>query len=574
MANPNMGPLPEHGITEAFQSLYVKPARVGDDTGRQELPTNLPTIRSLEIESHHALSTSPQNIDPYDSPIYRLPSELLREIISLLSDIDLITTTHVCHHWRVVLLSAPTLWSHIDFSQLEKSKIYLERACNAPIHITLNVKLDETILGLLRDRIAQIVSMDCSIYTLEPDWTIHSMPSMKELNVTGYGEFFGTGVMENLERRVEMFPYLTSLGIMETIDGLRLRIPHLTHFRFSFHEVHYWNSKGGIHLLVDFFRSCPMLEVINVEYLDMPDELPQVYGSYVVHLPHLRSFTQTHEMDDTAYPAELLDQLSFPPTCSVILKLFLFGCKADDMRIHSLFPAPHFRETNFTDVQRIKIKVSDDSPTEGYQFRFVIELINTRGTRFSLDMLYSYEVRLESLGEPVYISDMKPILREWVEEIGRRGSVETLCLEDREDLGDFVNPTAISKINTLILSDVAIPSWFLPSSMRPWDDRQRPGAVRTFIFHSRWLWPQNMNAVEILTQLARHQKMKGCPFEVLHSTFANSWWSLPGELGMISKCVGRLDILTGDNALDWKADKYFLSGLEHRQWFWTTPEYM
>ncbi|KAF9649942.1 hypothetical protein BDM02DRAFT_3112987 [Thelephora ganbajun] len=104
---------------------------------------------------------------------------------------------------------------------------------------------------------------------------------------------------------------------------------------------------------------------------------------------------------------------------------------------------------------------------------------------------------------------MKPILKEWVEEIGRCGSLEMLCLESH---GGFMTPAAFSKINTPILSDVAILSWFLPSSMHPWDDRQR--VVRTFILHFRRLQPQNVDTAETLMQLAQHQKVKGCPFDV------------------------------------------------------------
>jgi len=52
-------------------------------------------MRSLEIEMRRVLSMLSRNINSYDSIVYRLPPELLREIIFLLSDEDLITATHV-----------------------------------------------------------------------------------------------------------------------------------------------------------------------------------------------------------------------------------------------------------------------------------------------------------------------------------------------------------------------------------------------------------------------------------------------------------------------------------------------
>lgn len=472
----------------------------------------------------------------------------------------------------MVLLSAPTLWSHVDFSQLKRSRVFLERACEAPIHVTLGGELDETTRGLLRDKVAQIVSVNCDVRTLKPDLAIYPMPFLRELNVTGNGDFSSL----DIERQVGPFPSLTSLGVMQTIDGLYLRTPHLTNFRFRLHEPHRWRAEGGIDLLVDFFRNCPMLEVVHVDFPGIPPGRMEVHNSYAVHLPHLCSFTQVYKMDDTAYPTELLDQLSFPPTCSITLKLFIFGHEAADMRIHDLFPAAHFRETNFTDVRRVKIKVLPDPETkvppnpftETYRFGLIVELINAKGTKFSLDMIHMYDFLGESHGLPVSIRDMQPMLQEWVEEMGRYGSVETLCLEGHWNLGDFVTPGALSKINTLILSDVCIPTWFFLHPMRP-------GGVRTFVLHFRSIHPQDADPTWILMRLAKRQKMKGSPFEVVHLAYTDLGWFLPEEeLGVITGCVGWLDICAGDNALDWNVDKHFLRGLEHCQWFRMVPRFM
>jgi len=96
------------------------------------------------------------------------------------------------------------------------------------------------------------------------------------------------------------------------------------------------------------------------------------------------------------------------------------------------------------------------------------------------------------------------------------------CLEGREDLGEFVTPTAFSKVKTLILSDVVIPPWFLPSSMHPWDDRQRPGFVHTFILRFRWTQPRDGIVAGILMRLAEDRGMKGSPFKVLHFIYMDT----------------------------------------------------
>ena len=123
---------------------------------------------------------------------------MLRKIIFLLSDDDLIIAIHVCHHWRMVFLSAPTLWSRIDFSQPEKSRVVLERACEAQIHIALGMEFDETTLGLLYNKVTQIISMDYNIRTLKTNWVIHPMPFLRELNIIGNGDL--SCADKNLER--------------------------------------------------------------------------------------------------------------------------------------------------------------------------------------------------------------------------------------------------------------------------------------------------------------------------------------------------------------------------------------
>jgi hypothetical protein len=71
------------------------------------------------------------------------------------------------------------LWSHVDLSQLEEPWVFLKRACGVLIHVTLGTELDETVLGLLRDKVAQIVSTKCTMYALEPGWATYPMPFLR-----------------------------------------------------------------------------------------------------------------------------------------------------------------------------------------------------------------------------------------------------------------------------------------------------------------------------------------------------------------------------------------------------------
>ena len=57
-----------------------------------------------------------RHINPLESPLYRLPPDLFPEVAShLTSDADLVNVTHVSYHLRNILLSFPSVWSHLDF---------------------------------------------------------------------------------------------------------------------------------------------------------------------------------------------------------------------------------------------------------------------------------------------------------------------------------------------------------------------------------------------------------------------------------------------------------------------------
>ncbi|KAI0080352.1 hypothetical protein K474DRAFT_312909 [Panus rudis PR-1116 ss-1] len=68
-------------------------------------------------------------------PINRLPSELLSEVLLLLSEqsytpSEWVRVTHVCQRWRDVALGCPALWTSIDLGNLDCAKTCLARSGN------------------------------------------------------------------------------------------------------------------------------------------------------------------------------------------------------------------------------------------------------------------------------------------------------------------------------------------------------------------------------------------------------------------------------------------------------------
>ena len=74
-------------------------------------------------------------------PINRIPSEVFSLIPEYLEggelDENLITMSHVCRGWRELLIARPSLWAHLDCTNTDKTRVYIERSKSSPLEISL-----------------------------------------------------------------------------------------------------------------------------------------------------------------------------------------------------------------------------------------------------------------------------------------------------------------------------------------------------------------------------------------------------------------------------------------------------
>ena len=71
-------------------------------------------------------------------PINRIPPEVLSLVAhNCDEDEDLITLTHVCHRWREIFTSCPSLWTSLECEVVDKTRVYLERSKASPLKISL-----------------------------------------------------------------------------------------------------------------------------------------------------------------------------------------------------------------------------------------------------------------------------------------------------------------------------------------------------------------------------------------------------------------------------------------------------
>ena len=66
-----------------------------------------------------------------------------------------------------------------------------------------------------------------------------------------------------------------------------------------------------------------------------------------------------------------------------------------------------------------------------------------------------------------------------------------------------------------------------------------------------------------LLSFAQDREAAGLPLRMV-SLFCDLEWNLKdSELEGLRRCIGMFEFVTGDDALDWKVDDYFLAGLDH-----------
>ena len=130
-----------------------------------------------------------------EPPINRLPPEILALILELRArEQDLVTPTHVCRHWRTVLISTPCLWARIPCYCVDRTSTYLERSKLAPIDVLAvdtpfltpsNSALELVIPHLKRVRLMKISSYPGEIFQAIFNFR-GPVPLLQHLEISGY----------------------------------------------------------------------------------------------------------------------------------------------------------------------------------------------------------------------------------------------------------------------------------------------------------------------------------------------------------------------------------------------------
>ena len=524
-------------------------------------------MKALENDIHVALAILRRHINSLESPLHRLPLDLFPEIASHLSnETDLVNATHVSHRLRNALLSCASLWSHLDLEYAMKAHAFFERSGQTLLYIDMTADPTQTagLYAELRQQSKRIAALKLGGWSVQRAFLSEPLPSLRRLETSShylqYGDWdeawdtYWTPAQGLTEKATPWsLPSLTSL-IIHNLDPIPFCTPHLTRFKYRDQK----NTTGADNLL-SFLGNCLLLEHIDIESCAKKQD--QDGHKLVVSLPNLRTYTQT--TFDEACPLAVLNGLSLPSFCSI--KLIFHSYDKPTTETHDV---PRFENPNYLfGIKRIKL--GSTCATVESRVAGTLELINAKGMRVCSERLCYEETLLEDEAEN-HTCNMAHL--DFLRSLDSR-SVETLCVdgnasEDRVAAEFLEEALGFTGVKTLVLSRRAtrlcLPALDEVSSAGGHGQRFLP--IDTLIVY---LDPEPGSFCDLILPLllgiAQKRKAAGFPFKSV-SLFLRGddlGWDQVSE--GFRECIEELEVVTGDDVLDWDIDKYFLDGLDHLQ---------
>ena len=316
---------------------------------------------------------------PRGSVVSRLPLEIFIMVALILDVKSLITATHVCRHWRSVLLSYPCVWSHLTFENNQCTLTFLERSKSLPV----SVDIDRTKGGLSEEAGETLKGVANRLTALRSE--VH-IPFLDEL-------------------LTQPLPILKSLDVIMPRSVRSFATNNLGHSPFP--RLTNLSFRTGQHLtvvprmgdiLLDFLQNSPLLEIVFFEFADIEFTIDEE-SREALSLSHLRSFT--HESPIAKIDSGLFNRLSLPPTCDVAFTITCSTGEANDpwdrgfptlcglSDVKRIEIAVHTRKDLYTIVQAKFFNSGNTSITLGRLSMAVNNPSSARGVNRVLDFLGS-----------------------------------------------------------------------------------------------------------------------------------------------------------------------------------------
>jgi len=246
----------------------------------------------------------------------RVPPEIFGVISSYLTEEDVFSASQVCHHWRSILISTPSLWTRISCRRVPRTIVSLGRCKSLPIRLRIESPLPTAALEnilLLGNKVASLtVTREPDQIPLLDQLLIFSRPSVEQLHI--YSErMIGWRAGEEAVHNVwQDLPSLRELSVCRySIPIEQLAAPSLVHLALENTGA---NRNVMVRSVLDMLHGCPLLETLLIIYSSVWGGTTHDHSP--VRLQSLRSL----ELGPYEVHSELTTYLQFPPGIAVGLR--------------------------------------------------------------------------------------------------------------------------------------------------------------------------------------------------------------------------------------------------------------
>ena len=283
----------------------------------------------MELEAKYALSTIHSSMNTFPN-INRLPPEVLALIPPFLTFYkDLVSTTHVCRHWRNTIIASPPLWSYLDNEMMHKDLVstYMDRCGGTPLEVNFSPDsakntsfLEKLVLHSPHIRKVRIPRFPWYHIAEISDAFDNPLPLLRDVDLSvGYDLSPPPFERPFLAGATNLLSLRLSDCNMHSGTLLHFIIPTLTHLSLVFSEPRI----PMVGELLELLRSSPLIEDLHIYadmMLDAPEENPTFPDRFQpVDLPCLRKVHLSWTTPRSQYT--LLAHIQHPSDCSIFMQV-------------------------------------------------------------------------------------------------------------------------------------------------------------------------------------------------------------------------------------------------------------
>ena len=264
-------------------------------------------------------------------------------------DQNLIALSHVCRGWREIFTSCPSLWARLDCTNVEKTRVYIERSRSFPLEVHIGDSLEES-SHLVVPHIGRLKTL--YVYTtttsFSPVLVRHfscRLPLLEKLSIVSVWHYLPPLPDELFEGDLSSLRELSLDGVLPPLP--RKDMSNLTTLTLRCMP----KVKSLLTQLLNFFESAP-----RIRYIHLYDSIlgsSDAPAERVVSLPRLKKLKIVARPEHST----LLNHLSIPAGASLTLE---FSFSGNESPIQSYLPKSSDSLLNLSHITTVSLCFGPD----------------------------------------------------------------------------------------------------------------------------------------------------------------------------------------------------------------------